>query len=161
MKRLLLLFALPLPLPLLIAYESATAQASSSATPTVTGGFVALSVADIDASARWYVEKLGLRVVHQSPPEQAVGVRILEGNGVIIEMLKMPAAGPHPNPSESQLVHGIFKAGFLVGAYDELLAMLRARGVAIAHGPFPARPGQRANFIIRDNAGNMLQFFQK
>jgi hypothetical protein len=28
-------------------------------------------------------------------------------------------------------------------------------------GPFPAHDGQRANVIIRDNAGNYLQLFAK
>jgi hypothetical protein len=26
-------------------------------------------------------------------------------------------------------------------------------------GPYPARPGQRANVIVRDNAGNLIQCF--
>jgi hypothetical protein len=56
-------------------------------------------------------------------------------------------------------VHGIFKAGVVVDDYDVTLATLRARGVDIAIGPFPARNGQRANFIVRDNAGNFIQFF--
>jgi hypothetical protein len=58
-------------------------------------------------------------------------------------------------------VHGYFKAGIVVDDYDTTLEALRARGVEIAMGPFPARPGQRANVIVRDNAGNLIQFFGK
>ena len=43
--------------------------------------------------------------------------------------------------------------------FDKTLAILKARNVPIAFGPFPARPNQRANVIIRDNAGNLMQFF--
>jgi len=42
-----------------------------------------------------------------------------------------------------------------------VLEVLRARWVDIAMGPFPARGGQRANVIVRDNAGNLIQLFGK
>jgi hypothetical protein len=57
------------------------------------------------------------------------------------------------------MVHGIFKGGVFVAEYDKTLATLRARGVEISMGPFPARDGIPANFIVRDNAGNLIQFF--
>ena len=31
--------------------------------------------------------------------------------------------------------------------------------MSIAFGPFPARPNQRANMIVKDNAGNLIQIF--
>jgi hypothetical protein len=37
--------------------------------------------------------------------------------------------------------------------------MLRTKGVQIAYGPYPAKTGQRANVIIRDIDGNLIQFF--
>jgi hypothetical protein len=37
--------------------------------------------------------------------------------------------------------------------------MLEARDVEIAFGPYPARADQRANVIVKDNAGNLIQFF--
>jgi hypothetical protein len=59
------------------------------------------------------------------------------------------------------LVHGMFKAGVIVDDFDRTLALLKERGVPIAFGPFPAHANQRANAIIRDNAGNLIQFFGK
>lgn len=53
----------------------------------------------------------------------------------------------------------VFKAGFLVKDFDSAVDELRARGVTIAFGPFPAQNGQRANVLIRDNAGNLIQIF--
>jgi hypothetical protein len=53
----------------------------------------------------------------------------------------------------------VFKAGLMVDDFDGVLARLKARGVEIAYGLFPARPNKRANMIIRDNAGNLIQFF--
>jgi len=43
--------------------------------------------------------------------------------------------------------------------FDGAVARLKARGVEIAFGPCPAREGQRANVLIRDNAGNLIQLF--
>jgi catechol 2,3-dioxygenase-like lactoylglutathione lyase family enzyme len=126
------------------------------------GAFFAVSVPDLDASARWYTEKLGLRVAFEPPPGDMT-VKVLEGGGLIVELLHTAAASPQltlpPGGTHGTQVHGIFKAGIVVADFERTLAVLRARGVAIAIGPFPARDGQRANFIIRDNAGNLLQVF--
>ena len=39
------------------------------------------------------------------------------------------------------------------------LASLRAASVPFAFGPYPARAGQRANVIVRDPEGNLIQIF--
>ena len=132
---------------------------------TTTGAFFALSVPDLDASIRWYSEKLGLSVVMRPPREEKSEVAVLEGNGLTVELLRMTDAVPlsraAPGLSANYLVHGFFKAGIVVDDFDRTLETLRARGVEIAIGPFPARPGQRANVIVRDNGGNLIQFFGK
>jgi catechol 2,3-dioxygenase-like lactoylglutathione lyase family enzyme len=129
------------------------------------GAFFALSVADIGASTRWYTEKLGLRVVMQVPKQDKAAVTVLEGGGLIVELIEHDDARPlgnaAPGAPGSLFVHGIFKVGVLVEDYEKLLTVLTARHVDIALGPFPARGGQRANVIVRDNAGNLIQFFGK
>lgn len=139
---------------------------TASAPPFRTSGaFFALSVPGLEASIKWYTEKLGLQVVMRPPKEDRSEVAVLEGNGLIVELLQLADAKPFsqasPGTSASYLVHGYFKAGIVVDDYDTTLEALRARGVEIAMGPFPARPGQRANVIVRDNAGNLIQFFGK
>ena len=121
----------------------------------VTGAFFALSVANMAQSVQWYREKLGLAVVMEvtSGPE----VTVLEGGGLIVELIRVPGSRPRPEPSVSTL--GVFKAGFLVKDFDAAVAELRARGVTIAFGPFPATDTQKANVIIQDNAGNLIQLF--
>lgn len=47
--------------------------------------------------------------------------------------------------------------GVIVSDFEKTLSTLKERGADIAFGPFPARPGQRANVIVRDNAGNLIQ----
>jgi len=128
-----------------------------------TGAFFALSVADIQASAKWYSEKLGLKVVMEVPKRERSAVIVLEGGGLVVELLQdddaLPLSRAVPVLTGRQSVHGLFKAGVLVEDFEGTVAMLRARGVEIAYGPYPAREHQRANVIIRDNSGNLIQFF--
>ena len=127
------------------------------------GAFFALSVADLAASRDWYREKLGLDVVMEAPPRSGAQVAVLEGGGLIVELLQLDQARPlgtvAPGVTSPQLVHGIFKAGMIVKDLGATLARLRERGVEIAFGPYPASDTQRANAIVRDNAGNLIQLF--
>ena len=55
---------------------------------TVTGAFVAMSVPDLDASANWYVENLGLKIVkHAVSPDKKSSVTILQANGLTVELI--------------------------------------------------------------------------
>ena len=155
-----------LALILLLVPVAASAQSGSRADSAVfqtRGAFFALSVSDLDGSTRWYSEKLGLAVVMRPPKTNGAQVTVLEGGGLIVELIQDDAAKPlrqlAPSVSERHLVHGMTKAGVIVDDFERLVTALRARSVAIAYGPFPARPDQRANLIIRDNEGNMIQFF--
>jgi catechol 2,3-dioxygenase-like lactoylglutathione lyase family enzyme len=157
MKR-LLLFAF-------VALASSAAAPSAPVEPAFTsrGAFFALSVADLDASTRWYTEKFGLTVVMHPPKQEKAEVTVLEGGGLIVELLQRDDAvslvKAAPSVTANYQVHGIFKAGIVVEDFDKTVAMLKSRGVEIAFGPYPASPTQRANVIVRDNAGNLIQFF--
>ena len=139
------------------------AQSPSSSVMSSRGAFFALSVADRKASANWYREKLGLAVVMEDAGEGRPSVTVLEGGGLIVELIQndaaMPLAQAAPAVRDRMLVHGLVKTGVIVDNFDETLAAFRERHVDIAYGPFPARPNQRANVIVRDNAGNMIQVF--
>ncbi len=138
----------------------APSQSKPGAEPpfsAVSGAFFAVSVQDIDASTKWYTEKLGLQVILQPPREKDAAVVVLEGGGLTVELVQLAAAAA--DAREAQLTHGIFKAGVVVDDLDRTLNALKARGVPIAIGPFPARDKIKSNFLIRDNAGNLIQFF--
>jgi catechol 2,3-dioxygenase-like lactoylglutathione lyase family enzyme len=129
------------------------------------GSFFALSVPDVQASAKWYSEMLGLEVVLEPPRTEKAEVVVLEGAGIIVELVQhegaMPLIQAAPKIESNLLVHGIFKAGVMVHDLDAVIALLKQRGVPIAIGPVPAKGKQRANLIIRDNAGNLIQFIGK
>jgi catechol 2,3-dioxygenase-like lactoylglutathione lyase family enzyme len=140
----------------------ASAQSSSPAF-SAKGAFFALSVADLDASTRWYAEKFGMTVVMHPPKRDNASLAVLEGGGLTVELLQRDDARPltraAPSITENPQIYGFFKAGVIVDDFDKTVATLRARGVTIAMGPFPASETQRANVIVRDNAGNLVQIF--
>ena len=157
-----------LALPALAAAPSARTApkdlpASERRAAEVTGAFFALSVADLAASEKWYSERLGLSVVMRTPKQDKASAVVLEGDGLIVELIQhddaVPLARAAPAVKSTMEVHGIVKAGVIVADFDRTLAILRERKVEIAFGPYPARPGQRANVLVRDNAGNLIQFF--
>jgi catechol 2,3-dioxygenase-like lactoylglutathione lyase family enzyme len=142
----------------------AMGQADAPAIVT-TGAFFALSVADMQASVRWYSEKLGLKVVMRAPKTDKAAATVLEGGGLIVELVQhddaLPLSSVAPATKERMRIHGLFKAGVIVDDFEKTLAALKARGVDIAMGPFPARAGQRANVVIKDNTRNFIQLFGK
>ncbi len=150
-------------LPLLLtaaALASPASRVASPGPPAVSGAFFALSVPDIKASTRWYVEKLGLRVVLDIPSDSAVAVTVLEGDGLVVELLQHPGAmPPAAKATDPARRIGITKVGFIVQDLDATLAALRAQNAEIAYGPYAMQANQRANVIVRDNAGNLVQIF--
>ena len=140
---------------------AALAQSTTVAPPfeAVTGSFFAISVPDLQASTRWYTEKLGLRSILSVPKQPgAVGVNVLQGNGLTVEIQQHDGAEPVTRGAPSDR-HGIFKVGVFVKDFDATLAMLRTRGVPIFMGPFPKRSDQPAQVIVRDTSGTLIQFF--
>jgi hypothetical protein len=141
---------------------SIPAQHDSGDTPagtavfTTSGAFFALNVASVQASAAWYAEKLGLNVILQVPASTgSPAVTVLEGGGLIVELIQRDDAVSPGNTA----FRGFTKAGMIVDEFEKTMAALTERGVAIAFGPFPATAEQRANVIVRDNAGNLIQIF--
>ena len=129
------------------------------------GAFFALSVNNLEESIKWYTEKLGLKVTRNIQEQNNVTVSILEGNGLIVELIRNREARSldeiASTVKDKILLHGIFKTGAVVDNFDKMISMFKERGVEIVLGPFPSRPDQRANIIIKDNSGNLIQFFGK
>ena len=152
-RKLCTLLILTLP-----ALAGAQAPAKSDPIAKVVGSFFALSVADLDATSKWYQEKLGLTIVLSGGRSgRFAGFVALEGNGLLVELIKNDDATTVT--AEPEMRHGYFKGGAIVSDFDRAVALLRERGVEIAYGPYPARADQRANLIFKDNAGNLIQLF--
>ena len=153
-----LVFCLALPTT---AMGQAPVAASKQPVLTVTSGaFVAISVLDLDATTKWYMEKLGLSVVRHMPRTDATraSATILRGGGLMVELVRQDEVSAR---AERPRTAGIFKVGVTVDDFEGTLSALRARGIEIAYGPYPRRGDQPANLIIRDNEGNLIQVFGK
>ena len=134
-----------------------SAPARPSAPSVGRGAFWAISVADLSAASRWYAEKLGLKVVMESPRTENPAAVVLDGNGLTVELIRH--SGSKPKTGDPVLTLGFIKAGVVVDDFDAMVATLRSKAVQIAYGPYPAKAGQRANVIIKDLEGNLIQFF--
>jgi catechol 2,3-dioxygenase-like lactoylglutathione lyase family enzyme len=145
------------------------AQPSPSSTEplmrTAQGAFFAVVVPDIQASAAWYQEKLGLKVVMPLSRHERSSALALEGGGLIVEVIQnddaVPLTKAAPAIKGELFVHGIAKVGVVVDDFDRTVAQLKTRGIEIVAGPFPTRPNMRANVLVKDNNGNLIQFFGK
>jgi len=88
---------------------------------------------------------------------------VLEGGGLTVELIQHDDAVSlgqvAPQVKDRLFIHGLAKAGVIVTDFDGTLERLKARGVQIRYGPYPARANQRANAIVEDNAGNLIQLF--
>ena len=146
---------------LFVALVTTTVSAQPKPEPAfraVEGTFFALSVQDVEASVKWYSNAFGLTVASR-PSAADPAVAILTGNGLEIELMafKNSTAAADPFDAKGNHPRGIVKVGFVVADLDRTLAALRAKGVAVAMGPFPGRRDQRANVVIKDNSGNLIQ----
>jgi catechol 2,3-dioxygenase-like lactoylglutathione lyase family enzyme len=154
-------------LVLLAALCAPAVVAAKAPFAAVQGGYVALSVADLDASAKWYAETFDLAIVrnHSQSPDQKASATILTGHGLIIELIQhadaMPLTRAAPALSRAFQVHGIFKSGIVVDDLDATFTELNARKVEIAFPIFADAALATRTFAIRDNSGNLLQFFGK
>jgi len=108
--------------------------------------------------SQWYADKFGMHVTLDAPRTNGAKATVLEGDGLIVELIQHDSAKPRPT-ADAVLLHGLMKAGIIVEDFDKTVASLRAAKVAFAFGPFPARTGQSANAIIRDPEGNLIQIF--
>ena len=152
-------------LSLVLALATAVPTAGQKPEPLfrTSGAFIGLSVPDLQASIKWYSDKLGLQITMQEPKRDKASFAVLEGGGLIVELVQLDDAKSlkqvAPSVTDRPFLHGPFKSGMIVEDYERLLGTFKERGVEIAYGPFPARDRQRANVIIRDNAGNLIQIF--
>jgi catechol 2,3-dioxygenase-like lactoylglutathione lyase family enzyme len=123
---------------------------------------LALSVADLEASARWYRELFGLATTMDVRADSNTQVRILTSEHLVVELIADKRAKPVAEHAGSQVpmtqVHGIFKAGFFVPDLDSAIAVLRERHIPVEGRWLESRP---RNLMLRDNSGNLIQLIER
>ena len=106
-----------------------------------------------------------MKVAAHPPKQSGNEVIVLQGSGLTVELIRADAAVPiaslGPKTADAFAVYGFVKGGILVDDFNATMEALREKNVAIAYGPFPERPDQKANVIIKDNAGNLIQILAR
>jgi catechol 2,3-dioxygenase-like lactoylglutathione lyase family enzyme len=134
---------------------------------SASGGFVALTVPDLDKATKWYVEKLGLQIVKKATmrADSKAAVTVLQANGFTVELMWLVGATPlsrvAPHLKGAQDIHGILKAGIFVDDLDATHDALQSGNVEMAFETFFDPSMNCRMFAIRDINGNILQFFGK
>ncbi|UTW08720.1 VOC family protein [Pseudomonas benzenivorans] len=108
---------------------------------------LALQVVDLEACERFYVDMLGMQVLHRASPDL---VYLTCGNDNL--SLSRANAEPHGVPTMDHF-------GFIVDSVEELEAWyqyLKAEGVRLLDRPFDHGDGARS-FHLLDPAGNKVQ----
>jgi methylmalonyl-CoA/ethylmalonyl-CoA epimerase len=127
---------------------------------------VGISVADLEESVNWYVEKLGfelVRPIDRTPDSPLTIARIRRGN-FTIELFEIEGAAPLPDyrrdPSADLRVHGLAHFAFEVDDAVAVMKELESKGVEIVLRPREDDVGATF-FFVRDNSGNSFEFIQR
>jgi catechol 2,3-dioxygenase-like lactoylglutathione lyase family enzyme len=125
------------------------------------GAFVALVVTDLDASVRWYQTNLGLHPIKRGKsPRVAAETAVLGSHNILVELIHYTDRSlPKREINDSTPVAGPIKAGAIVdpAGFDEIAKHLQSRG--IEPRSFNDKEMGYRSFIVRDNDGNLIQFF--
>jgi extradiol dioxygenase family protein len=128
------------------------------------GSFFALMVPDVQDSARWYHEALGFRIVRDSEAADGASRTImLEQNGVILEIIQSRGSFGLEDVTQREWssLQGIKKVGIVVSGdtFEALYDSLKKRNVIFLGDIFEDNEIKMRTFLVRDNRGNLLQFF--
>lgn len=115
----------------------------------------AINVPDARATAKWYVENLGLTIVRQKPDAPYTHFLADNTDRVIIEIYSNPAA-PYPDyPKQHQLV---FHIAFVATDTKAVRAKLEKAGATFI---IEETPDNSSLLMMRDPWGVALQFCQR
>lgn len=138
---------------------AALALASCATAPSAPArfAFIALNVADVDASAAWYARTFDVRELNRATGE-GYDVRVLGNEAILVELIELnPAPAARPDP-----VMGISKAGLEIADWDARIAAWRAQGVRLFNDRVMFDETlQLHNAILIDPDGNMIQVFAR
>jgi predicted enzyme related to lactoylglutathione lyase len=135
--------------------------ATEAAAPPV---FFAVSVEDLDASVKWYVETLDLTATRMPGTTQAK-VALLQGQGLVVELVEHSEAFELttrlPELQKRYLAHGLFKVGFFVADLDSTIERLKQRGAHFKGTAFTDKVLGAKSILLLDNSDNVIQLFER
>jgi glyoxylase I family protein len=136
-----------------------------SAFASMKGHHVAVRVPDVEASKRWFVEKLDFRVIHEWPYEDQRVAYLAPATCVTFHIEILGGGSPTPKRDYADLADSLREAGYHhfcldVDSIDKAIAELRRRGVTIVGEPFELEAISRRLAFIADPWGNLIELAQ-
>jgi catechol 2,3-dioxygenase-like lactoylglutathione lyase family enzyme len=139
---------------------ASSAWAGDLAKPPV---FFAISVPNLDASVKWYVESLGLTATLLSPTSQA-RIAVVRGGGLLVELIQpskpFSTETRIPRPRERYLERGFLKVGFYVEDLDATVARLKQKGARFMGTVYSDQTVGVRSILVLDNDENLIQLFE-
>jgi catechol 2,3-dioxygenase-like lactoylglutathione lyase family enzyme len=126
---------------------------------------VAISVADIDQTVKWYEDKLGFKLQNRRKVSTGIEIALLEKNGFFIDIIRIANSrnieGDPKDPPEHLSIQGIRNIVFWVDDLKATDAQLKAKGVQLIWESrfIPEINTSVTNF--RDNNGNLIAIWEK
>ena len=139
------------------------ARSAGGTLPEFKHHHAAISVPDLEASLAWYRDMLGFAEEERfSLPHVPAIAALLRRGSLRIELFECDGAAPLPpdrrDPTADLRTHGNKHFCFAVRDVEVLRDALRDRNADIA--VFRRTP-ERAFLFLRDNAGNLIEFFEE
>jgi methylmalonyl-CoA/ethylmalonyl-CoA epimerase len=125
-----------------------------------------ISVANLEASLKWYTETLGFEVSKRLDlPEIQFRVAVIEFQGFGVELIEVAGSGRNPfawqEPGPQHRLQGYVHFAFQVDDLDATEKALKERGVRFACPPTRLEGLGIRYFHIFDNDGNLIEFGER
>jgi catechol 2,3-dioxygenase-like lactoylglutathione lyase family enzyme len=129
---------------------------------------ISISVANLDASVRWYGDVLGFRETKRlNLPASSLRIGFLEHNGFRLELIEFKDSvsleairSKFPGVDDRAKVQGFGKLAFAVPKIREAASALKAKKVKFVRDVTREKDTGETWFIVEDVDGNWLQFFE-
>jgi len=116
-------------------------------------GFVTVTVKDMEESARFYKDILGLKEAKRFSPQPGIDIMFLkDADNNAVELIAHRGETGSTGSSPVSI-------GFVVDSLDATMAMLREKNVPVARGPVGAPGGTRFMFV-NDPNGVGIEFIE-
>ncbi|MEW6737268.1 MAG: VOC family protein [Acidobacteriota bacterium] len=151
-------------------FAQSTCPPNKTLLDSIKPSLVAISVADLDQTVKWYQDNLEFVVKEQKDfPQYNLRIAFLELNGFELELVEdknsvaLTAIQKYiPEADDQTKIQGLVKLAFTVADIETLAARLKSKGVRFQIELTKSNRKETDKFfIIRDNCGNWIQFLGK
>jgi catechol 2,3-dioxygenase-like lactoylglutathione lyase family enzyme len=130
---------------------------------------VSISVANLDETINWYRKNLGFEVIKRIDlPKNSLRIAFVELNGFQLELIEFKQSVSYeviqkqfPAVDDRAKIQGLGKLAFQVDEIQSAAASLKSNGVKFEREVTDDKQFGVKWFIVTDNSGNWIQFFQK